>query len=263
VTLDGNADAESRGPGHRAGPHDAPRQAGAAGLQQAGHSVNAGGLPARTAGLFDRLADRYDSWYDSPAGAAVFASELACLRPLLAGLARPWAEIGAGSGRFAEALGADIGIDPAAGPLALAAGRGIRVVRGAGERLPLRSGVLGAVLIVVTVCFADDPAALLAEARRAVRDDGAVVVGEVFADSAWGRFYQDKAARGHPFYSAARFLTRDQAVALVTAAGLRVQAARSTLCQRPTDSARQEPARDGEAEAAGFVAWRAIPTGPP
>jgi len=65
-----------------------------------------------------------------------------------------------------------------------------------------------------------------------------VVLGEVFAESAWGRFYQRKGAAGHPFYSAARFLTRDQTMTLVTAAGLRVQAARSTLCQPPSDSPR-------------------------
>src|SRR5579875_2431038 len=155
-----------------------------------------------TAKLFDRLAGRYDAWYEGPAGAVVFPAEVACLRPLLAGLPRPWAEVGVGSGRFAQALGVDVGLDPAAVPLALARSRGVAVVRGVGERLPFRSGALGAVLIVVTVCFADDPAALLAEARRVIRDDGAVVLGEVFADSAWGRFYQRKGAAGHPFYSA-------------------------------------------------------------
>ncbi len=210
--------------------------------------------------LFERHAARYDAWYDGPAGAAVFSSEVACLRPLLAGLAGPWAEIGVGGGRFAAALGAEVGLDPAAAPLALARARGIHVIRGVGERLPFRPGVFGAVLVVVTVCFAADPAALLAEARRVIRDDGAVVLGEVFAESAWGRFYQRKGAAGHPFYSAARFLTRQQALAMVTAAGLQVQAARSTLCQPPTGSPRPEPARDGEAAAAGFVGWRAVPT---
>ena len=28
-----------------------------------------------TAALFDRLAERYDAWYDGPAGAAVFPSK--------------------------------------------------------------------------------------------------------------------------------------------------------------------------------------------
>ncbi|SRR5579875_229846 len=214
-----------------------------------------------TAKLFDRLAGRYDAWYEGPAGAVVFPAEVACLRPLLAGLPRPWAEVGVGSGRFAQALGVDVGLDPAAVPLALARSRGVAVVRGVGERLPFRSGALGAVLIVVTVCFADDPAALLAEARRVIRDDGAVVLGEVFADSAWGRFYQRKGAAGHPFYSAARFLTRDRTLAAVNAAGLRVRAARSVLRQRPGDAPVPEAARDGEDPAAGFACWQAVPSG--
>ena len=156
-----------------------------------------GGLAVSTAGLFERLAAGYDARYEGPAGAAVFPSELACLEPLMAGLPRPWAEIGAGSGRFAAGLGVDVGLDPAAAPLAIARSRGIRAVRGVGEQLPFRSGVFGAVLIVVTICFVGDPAALLAEARLVTRDDGAVVRGEVFAESQWGRFYRHKAARGH------------------------------------------------------------------
>ncbi len=212
-----------------------------------------------TAALFDRLAARYDAWYDGPAGTAVFPSEAECLRPLLAGLPRPWAEIGAGSGRFTAALAADVGLDPAAGMLALARSRGVTVVCGDGERLPFRGGVFGAVLIVVTLCFAGDPAALLAEARRVIRADGAVILGMVFADSPWGRFYQDKAADGHPFYAAARFLTRAQTLALVTGAELRVQAARSVLYQPPTGTPVPEPARDGDDPAAGFTCWRAVP----
>jgi hypothetical protein len=45
--------------------------------------------------------------------------EVACLRPLLSGLSRPWVC----SGRFAAALGVDAGLDPAAMPLALARSR--------------------------------------------------------------------------------------------------------------------------------------------
>lgn len=211
--------------------------------------------------MFERLAGRYDAWYEGPAGATVFPAEVACLRPLLAGLPRPWLEVGVGSGRFAEALGVEAGLDPAAAPLAIARSRGIGVVRGAGGRLPFRCGMFGAVLIVVTVCFADDPAALLAEARRVIRDDGAVVLGEVFAESAWGRFYQRNGAEGHPFYAAARFLARGQTLTLVTVAGLRVAAARAALFQPPDGSPQKEPARDGEDPAAGFVCWRTVTAG--
>lgn len=112
----------------------------------------------------------------------IFPAEAACLRPLLGGLPRPRTEIGAASGRF-SALGVDMGVDPAARLLKLARCRGIQVICGTGARLPFRDGVFGAALIVVSLRFADDPAALLAEARRVVREDGAVILGMVFAGS--------------------------------------------------------------------------------
>jgi SAM-dependent methyltransferase len=239
-----------------------PRQSGA------GDEPAPAGSEVSTAGLFERLAARYDAWYGGPAGAAVFASEVECLRPLLAGLPRPRAEVGAGSGRFAAGLGVEVGLDPAAAPLRLARSRGIRVIQGAGERLPFRPGVFGAVLIVVTVCFAEDPAALLAEACRVIRGDGAVILGEVFAGSPWGRFYQRQGTAGHPFYAAARFLTRAEALTLTADAGLRLQAARSALYQPPSGTPRPERPRDGEAGSADFVCWRTVPAeetppGPP
>lgn len=164
-----------------------------------------------------------------------------------------------GSGRFAAALTTDAGVDPAAAPLLLARARGVHVIQSAGEFLPFRSGTIGAVVEIDTICFADDPAGLLGEARRVVRADGAVILGEVFAESPWGRFYRAKAAAGHPFYSAAGFLSRERMLALVTAAGLRLQAVRSVLYQPPSDSPRPEAARDGEYSGAGFVCWRAVP----
>jgi SAM-dependent methyltransferase len=81
----------------------------------------------------------------------------------------------------------DLGLDPAAAPLPLARSRGILVVQAWGSGCRSARGVFGAVLIVGTVCFADDPAALIAEACRVTRGDGAVILGEVFAASPWGR----------------------------------------------------------------------------
>lgn len=206
--------------------------------------------------VFERLSGRYDAWYASPAARAVFAAEVACLRPLLRPYGRPRLEVGVATGRFAAALDVDIGVDPA---LTLARARGVRVLRAAGQHLPFRSGVFPAVLLVVTLCFTDDPAAVLAEARRVLRPDGALVLGLVFADSPWASFYRWKAGAGHPFYSAAHFLPRDYVATLLDRSGLRLTAARSTLHQRPADIPVPEPAYDGEADTAGFIGWRAEP----
>lgn len=164
-------------------------------------------MKVRSAAVFERLAGRYDAWYEGPTGRVLFPVELGCLAPLLAPTGRPRLEVGVGSGRFATGLGVGMGLDPAAAPLRLARSRGVTAVQGVGERLPFADGAFGAVLLVVTLCFADDPRAIVGEARRVLRGGGALVLGMVFADSPWGRWYRAKWARGHPFYAGARFLT--------------------------------------------------------
>lgn len=212
----------------------------------------------RTAQLFEALAERYDAWYDGPIGRVALPAEVDCLKPLLTGLPLPWLEVGVGSGRFAHALGVPVGIDPALRPLHLARRRGIAVLQAEGEYLPFASRSFGGVVIVVTLCFVDDPLAVLQEAHRILRDDGALVLGMVFADSPWGAFYRHKAALGHPFYSAAHFLTRSQTHTLLRQAGFTVTAARSALTQPPSDETlHPEPAVEGDQPHAGFVAWRA------
>lgn len=207
-----------------------------------------------TARLFERLADRYDAWYDGPAGRVLFPLEVGCLAPLLRGSGRPRLEIGVGSGRFAHSLGIDFGLDPARAPLSLARQRGIMPVQGAGEALPLGDGTIAAILLVVTLCFADNPKALLAEARRVLAPGGTLLLGMVFADSPWGAWYQRKATQGHPFYSSARSLTHVNVQQMLADAGFVVRRARSTLVQPPSDTPHAEPILDGYVPEAGFVA---------
>lgn len=109
--------------------------------------------------VFERLSDRYDSWYDSAAGRAVFPAEVECLEPLLWPFGWPRLEVGIGIGRVAAALNIDLGVDPATAPLTRARSRGIRVVRALGEHLPFRSESFAVVLLVVTLCFTGGPAA--------------------------------------------------------------------------------------------------------
>ncbi len=213
----------------------------------------------RTAQLFERLVERYDAWYDSPVGREAFLLEVECLRPLLKELPKPWLEVGVGGGRFAQALGVNVGIDPALRPLKMARSRGITAIQGVGENLPFKNSTFGAALIVVTLCFADDPLSLLRETHRILQDDGALVLGMVFADSPWGEFYKRKAKMGHPFYSAARFLTRSQTQDLLAQAGFTIVDAFSTLRQPPSDEKLlPEKPISGDSPDAGFVAWKAI-----
>lgn len=155
--------------------------------------------------VFDTRADEYDAWFDSEPGAAIFAMEMACLQPLLYRFPRPYLEVGAGSGRFAQALGIENGVDSAPALLKKARARGIKVKRAGGEKLPFKSSSFESVLIALTLCFADDPLQMLREVSRVLVNDGGLVLGLILEDSPWGKFYAGKAKEGHPIYSKARF----------------------------------------------------------
>ena len=158
----------------------------------------------------------------------------------------------------------EVGLDPARAPLALARRRGIRAVAGAGEFLPFGSGMFGAVLLVVTLCFVHDPAAVLAEARRVVAPGGAVVLGIVPAESPWGRRYRSLADAGHPYYRQARFFTTEQVTAALAAADLSVSCIRSSLLWPPEASPPSEwRVLEGSDPRAGFAAVLAVPASPP
>ena len=208
-----------------------------------------------TEDLFERFASDYDGWFESLQGQPLFESELRCVQALLSDEPRPWLEIGVGTGRFARALGVEMGVDPATKALELAAAREVTVLPARGEALPFADGQFGVVLCIVTLCFAPEPLGLLKEAARVVRPDGQVVLGLVLADSPWGRHYVRLGENGHRFYSRARLYTLEEVRGLVADAGLTFGQTACTLFQPPeaTSFTVEEP-REGLDPAAGFVA---------
>ena len=111
---------------------------------------------------FEEHTDRYEAWFDEYED--VYRSELDALDRLVRG--GDGLAIGVGSGRFAEPLGIEVGVDPSGAMLELARERGIEPVSGVAERLPFASGVFDTALLVTSICFVDDIPATLAEAAR-------------------------------------------------------------------------------------------------
>jgi len=113
-----------------------------------------------------------------------------------------------------------------------------------GEALPFRDSVFGAVLLVVTLCFVDEPEVVVREAARVLRPGGVAVACIVPRDSEWGRHYEG--LRGSsPFYSVARFLDPGDVEGMFEASGLEPLSWVSTLTYGPQDEPRPEEPFEG------------------
>jgi ubiquinone/menaquinone biosynthesis C-methylase UbiE len=206
---------------------------------------------------FDAHAADYDEWFESPTGRAIFTSEVGAIRLLMEKLKHPFLEIGVGTGRFAKELAIDAGIDPSEQALAFAKKHGIKAQRATGENIPFADASFGAVFVLFTLCFVEAPEKVLSEAARVLKPEGCALVGIINRESAWGSLYMQKKAEGHPLYRHARFFNTDELSAMLTMAGLHVEAFSSSLFQLPSDNPYREEAHPGLSKDAGFICVRA------
>jgi len=201
-----------------------------------------------TSRVFDLLSDRYDQWFER--NRVIAENELKLLKSLnLKGLGL---DIGIGTGRFASRLGVPIGIDPAKSMLIKAHRRGIEVVRAIGESLPFRDEAFDSVLLIATLCFVDNPDAVLMEAARVIKKNGLVVACIVPRDSSWGQHYMALGAQRHPFYSIAKLYTTHEVEEKMLKSGLKIVNRIATLSFNPLGEAKPEEPSDN-IEGKGFV----------
>ncbi|MBE0425886.1 MAG: class I SAM-dependent methyltransferase [Nitrospirae bacterium] len=203
--------------------------------------------------IFNVLTEKYDGWYDSEEGKPLYESELICLNAFIEDCSLPVLEIGAGTGRFAKCFSGTIGVDPAFNALRLAQQRGIQVVQTIGEMLPFKDETFGCVLLIVTLCFVQNPVDVLKEAKRVLKRNGSIIIGLVPKDSPWGIFYEAKKKQGHPFYSHARFYSRKDLEKMLQKCGMKISKIRSTLLQKPQENPHVEAHIDGFFKEAGFI----------
>lgn len=201
---------------------------------------------------FDQLAQEYDAWFDKE-GRLIFETELLAFKKLLPLLPKPWLEIGVGSGRFAQALGIEVGIDPSQKLLEIAKTRGIEVYQAKGEDSFFKEESFGTVFLIVTLCFVDSPLAVLRETYRILSPDGKIILGLVLKDSPWGKLYITKKNEGHRFYRYANFYSFEEIEDFLSASGFRIEKVISTLFQEPNNVREIELPRDGFFRSAGFT----------
>ncbi len=160
----------------------------------------------------------------------------------------------------------DFGVDPSEEMLRKASEREIKVVKAIAEELPFPSEFFGAVAIILTLCFLNDPSKALRESFRILTKGGILLLGIVPRESSWGRFYLEK-KKGHPFYSVAHFHSTQESITLSKEAGFKLESVSSTLFQGPEEcpEIRPYPSKAQETRRGGFVCikmrkpWEAPP----
>ncbi|MFW6141238.1 MAG: class I SAM-dependent methyltransferase [Candidatus Saliniplasma sp.] len=155
---------------------------------------------------FDEESERYERWFDR--NQAIYRSELKAVEELLSEGGK-CIEIGVGSGRFSEPFSIEFGVDPSEEMLKIARGRGVQVIKGIGEKLPIKDDEFDLVLIVTTICFFEDVERALDEANRILKPCGEIIIGFIDKESPLGREYQRKKEQ-NVFYREAQFFSVDQ-----------------------------------------------------
>jgi ubiquinone/menaquinone biosynthesis C-methylase UbiE len=187
------------------------------------------GFMARTA-PFDQYGELYERWFEENKYA--YLSELEAVRHFIPS-GKKGIEIGAGSGRFSVPLGIRIGIEPASEMQRLAAARGMKIINGIAENLPVSTESFDFALMVTTICFVDDLEISLGEIHRILKPHGSFVVGFVDKESPLGKVYQKKRHKSK-FYSEATFYSARQVIKLVRRSGFsRIRAIQTVFGDSP------------------------------
>ncbi|MGM0737702.1 MAG: class I SAM-dependent methyltransferase [Bacteroidota bacterium] len=114
--------------------------------------------------------------------------------------------MGIGSGRFAEKLAIDRGLDPSEKMAQLAEARGVKTLIGKAENMPFKEYSFDYAVMITVDCFLENIPTALKEVRRILKPNGKIIIGIINKNSELGQNYK-KIKHSNPFYRHATFHT--------------------------------------------------------
>ena len=198
---------------------------------------------------FERYTEQYEEWFEN--NRWVYEAELRAVKAMMPTPAHG-VEIGVGTGRFAEPLGIEMGVEPSKRMREIAQKRGIRVLDGVAEELPFGDGDFDVVLMVTTICFIDDTNRSLLEVHRVLSRGGFLIIGFVDRDSMVGKTYLNR-QRENVFYKDATFFSVDELVECMEQAGFSDLVFNQTIFGALSETRGDEPVRPGHGEGSFVV----------
>ncbi|MFA5297669.1 MAG: class I SAM-dependent methyltransferase [Lutibacter sp.] len=153
--------------------------------------------------IFNENVEAYEAWYEK--FHEVYLSEAAAIKEQLLKLPENirGVEVGLGTGRFSEILGIKEGVEPAAKMATIAIQRGIEVISGIAENLPIKD-LNSDFVLFVTICHLNNVKRAFKEAFRILKPKGSLIVGFIDKNQKIGKFYEENRMRS-TFFRYANF----------------------------------------------------------
>ena len=202
--------------------------------------------------VFEKYTERYEKWFER--NRFVYESELEAVRKVIP--KGKGIEIGVGTGRFASPLEIKYGIEPSRKMGKIAEERGIKVICGVAEKLPLKDSSFDFVLMITTICFVDDIRASFQEVRRVLKPGGYFLAGFIDRESLIGRTYQKNKDKSI-FYKEADFYSVDEIIDLLKETEFSNFKIVQTVFHDLKDIKHIDPVKEGYGEGS-FVVIRAV-----
>jgi ubiquinone/menaquinone biosynthesis C-methylase UbiE len=190
---------------------------------------------------FERYALEYESWFERNKYA--YESELLAVEKAIPEIGEG-IEIGVGSGRFAQPFGIRYGLEPSFEMRHFARKRGIKVIDGIAENLPIKNDCFDIILMVTTICFVDDIKKAFNEAYRILKNNGIIIIGFVDKNSKIGKLYQRNKNKS-VFYKEANFFSVEQVISHLKKSSFTDLHFYQTIFKSLDDIKRLEPIKKG------------------
>ncbi len=175
---------------------------------------------------FDRVADGYDSWYNSAKGKIYDRFEKQAIDKLLAGVSKHSRvlEVGCGTGHWSEYLSYKdfnvTGIDVSAKMINIARQKHIRTGRfeiADGRNLPFEDESFDIAAAITVLEFTTEPEKIVSEMVRCVKKKGVIIIGVL---NALNRYNQKRKNKHSGVYSSAHLFTPRQIQRLLGSYGI-------------------------------------------
>jgi len=131
--------------------------------------------------------EHYEKWFKT--NDKLLESELEAIKQLYPPESNG-IEIGVGTGIFASQLGIKVGVEPSDEMAKAARKKGIQVIKGRGENLPIASKTYQLALMVTADCFLDEIAKSFLEVYRILVNHGLFIIAFLDRNTPLGLLYE-------------------------------------------------------------------------